>query len=245
MSGSFNERGELEIGDGKIVCCFGKKRSGKSVLGKLLRASYPGDTMVIAANHDDGPFADGKTVHEVTGDVTSLPAKWPEHLREAPTVPFCLRVQVDPGSPTFLEDQDHAIGLALGHGNCAVLVHEVGLLAPSNRVPPHMRRLLQANRHRKVTAILCGPRPITVDQLVIGQADLVYIFEMPIAADRKRVAETIGWKVPDLEEAVDDLGPHEYLRFDANEPKPVAGEDDMRLVHFPPLPEDVVKAVDR
>lgn len=245
MSGSFNAQGQLEIGDGRIITCFGKKRSGKSVMGKLLLASYPGDKMVIAANHDDGPFPDGKTVHLVEGDVTTLPAKWPEHLREAPNVPMTLRVQVDAGSDTFLEDQDHAIGLALGHGNCAVLVHEVGLLAPSNRVPPHMRRLLQANRHRRVTAILAGPRPITVDQLVIGQADLVYLFEMPVADDRKRVAQTIGWKVTDLDAAVEDLGRHEYLRFDANEPKPDAGEEDMRLVHFPPLPEDIVKAVDR
>jgi len=50
MSGSFNSSGQLEIGDGRIITCFGKKRSGKSVMGKLLLASYPGDKMVIAAN---------------------------------------------------------------------------------------------------------------------------------------------------------------------------------------------------
>jgi len=242
VSGSFDDQGRLVIGDGKILACFGKKRSGKSVMGKLLLASYAGDRMVIAANADDGPFADGETVHLVRGDVESLPAKWPEHLRRYQGEPMTLRVEVDPGSPTFLEDQDHAVGMALRHGNCAILVHEVGLIAPSNRVPPHMRRLLHANRHRRVTAILCGPRPITADPLVLAQADVVYIFETPVPDDRKRIAGSIGWKPADLDDALEELRRHEYLRFDANEPKPEGDQEDMRLVHYPALPEDIVRA---
>lgn len=243
MSGSFDANDALEIGDGRILCAFGKKRSGKSVLARLILESYPGDCAVIAANADDGPFPDpAKGRHLLRGDVTSLPAKWPEYLRED-REPLTLRFELDAGSPTFLEDQDHVIGLVLRHGHCAVLVHEVGLLAPSNRVPPHMRRLLHANRHRHVTAILCGPRPVTVDPLVIGQADVVYTFEMPIAADRKRVAETIGWPVPDFEDALDELAPYEYLRFDANEGKPEPGQPDRRLVIKPPLPPEVVRSL--
>lgn len=245
MSGSFTDDGALDIGDGKIVTCFGKKRSGKSVMGRLLLSTYPGDRMVIAANEDDGPFADGQTVHVIHADAETMPKRWPEHLRRERGEPMTLRVQVDPGSPTFVEDQDAAIGLALRHGNCAVLVHEVGLLAESGRMQrvPHTRRLLHANRHRRVTAILCGPRPVTVDPLVIGQSDVVYVFEVQVPADRKRIAETVGWEPADLDAAVDELGPHEYLRFDANESKPRDGEPDLRLIHFPALPEDVARSV--
>lgn len=243
MSGSFDGQGRLVIGDGLLISIFGKKRSGKSVMGRLLLHTYPGDTMVIAANHDDGPFEDKQRVFEIAADAESMPRRWPEHLRPDKGVPMCLRIQVDPGSPTFLEDQDAAVGLALRHGNCAVLVHEIGLLAPSNRVPPHTRRLLHANRHRGVTGILCGPRPITVDPLVIGQSDLIYVFEMQVAADRKRVAETIGWDVADFDAAVEELGRYEYLRFDANEERPEEGEEDLRLIHLDPLPEDVVRAL--
>jgi hypothetical protein len=243
MSGSFDDQGRLIIGDGLIVTVFGKKRSGKSALGLVLHASYPRDSIVIAANMDDGPFPDGERVHLVEGNVESLPRRWPEDLRPEPNVPIVLRIQVDPGSPTFLEDQDAAVGLALTHGDCAVLVHEVGLLAPSNRVPPHTKRLLHANRHRGVTAILCGPRPITVDPLVIAQSDLVYLFEMQVKADRQRAAETMGWDEDDLAAALEDLGRFEYLRFDAQELKPAAGEQDIRVVHLPPLPEELVKRV--
>jgi hypothetical protein len=243
MAGSFNSRGELEISDGLIISCFGKKRSGKSLMGRLLAFSYPRDVLVIAANHDDGPFPDpDRGIHEIDADAESMPRRWPEHLREDKER-MTLRIQVDAGSPTFLEDQDAAVGLALRHGNCAVLVHEVGLLAPSNRVPPHMRRLLHANRHRGVTAILCGPRPLTVDALVLAQSDVVYAFEMQVPQDRKRLAETVGWDPRDMDEAIEGLGPHEYLRYDANMPKPEDGEEDLRLVHFPALPLDVVNHI--
>jgi len=243
---TFNERGELDPGKGVIATCFGKKRSGKSVMGRLLFDSFPYDRIVIAANADDGPFADEKRdVFLLFGGADTLPARWPEHLRRDGRR-MTLRYQPDPGSPTFIEDMDHVIGLAMRHGHCAVLVHEVGLIAPSNRVPPHMRRLLHSNRHHHVTAILCGPRPITCDPLVIGQSDLIYVFEMQVSADRKRVAETIGWSPTDFDDAVEDLGPHEYLRFDANEAKP-AGDDepDLRLVSCPALPADVVRQVTR
>lgn len=256
MSGSFTDTGagfevegkwvgtELDIGDGKILTCFGKKRSGKSVMGRLLLASYPGDRMVIAANEDDGPFADGETVHVIRADAETMPRKWPEHLRDPNRPgPMTLRVQVDPGSPTFLEDQDAAVGLALSHGNCALLVHEVGLLAPSNRVPAHTRRLLHANRHRRVTAILCGPRPVTVDPLVIAQSDVVYVFETNVEEDQIRIGKTINMRPVEIQAALEELGPHEYLRFDANEPKPADGEHDIRVIHFPALPADIVKAV--
>lgn len=243
---TFTARGELDPAVGIIACCFGKKRSGKSVMGRLLFDSYPHDRVVIAVNADDGPFADERRdVFPIRGTVDTLPPRWPEELRRDGRR-MTLRYDPDPGSPTFLEDQDAVIGLAMRHGHCALLVHEVGLLAPSNRVPPHTRRLLNNNRHHHVTAVLCGPRPITVDPLVIGQADLIYVFEMQVPADRKRVAETIGWDPADFDAAVEDLARHEYLRFDANENKPAGDDDpDLRLVHCPALPADVVHQVTR
>ena len=83
MSGSFDDADQLVIGDGRIICCFGPKGSGKSVIGRLILNSYPGDRMVIAVNQDDGPYPDPKqSIHLLEGDITSLPSSWPEHLRE-------------------------------------------------------------------------------------------------------------------------------------------------------------------
>lgn len=255
MSGTFGPDGQLDPSRGIIVTCIGKKRSGKSVMGLLIFRSYVGDRIVIDVAGDDGPMparagagARPDDVIELRGTVDELPRAWPEHLRRDDR-PMTLRYVPDAGSETFLEDMDAVAGLAMSHGNTCLLVHEVGRIAPANRTPPHMSRILQHNRHRQVTAIFCGPRPKTVDPLVMGQADLVYIFDTPNPGDRQRIAEVIGWEPQDLDPAIKALPPHGYLRFDANEEKPktdAAGdpiEEDRRLVEFPPLPEDVVRSV--
>lgn len=253
MSGSFDQDGRPEWGDGLIMSAWGKKRSGKSVLARYWFSMYPGDGIVIASNSDDGPFADGKIVHLIRDNtVDTMPRRWPEHLRHE-RERLILRIEFDAGSPTFLEDQDAAIGLALRHGDTCLLVHETHLMAPveaSRRQIPHTHRLLAANRHAqvgggkgKVSAIFCGPRPAGIKTLVHGQSDVTAMFELPVPPDRERLAHELGVPLPELAAALDDLGRHEYLRYDAQELKPEAGEPDRRLLWMPPLPEDIVKAV--
>jgi hypothetical protein len=249
MSGSFDERGQLDLADGRIILCVGKKRSGKSILAKLIFASYPGDKVVIDVAGDDGPMGEG--VVQIHGDVSSLPRRWPEAQRKDDQ-PMTLRYVPDAGSSTFREDMDAVVGLALSHGRrqrdrgkvgCCLLVHEIGVLAPANRTQPHTMRALVHNRHNALTLVLCGPRPQVVDPLVLQQADVVYTFELMNPTDRRRLAESMGWNPQDFDEAVHDLGKHEYLRYDSNELKPDGDEDDLRLIHFPALPEDAVRSV--
>lgn len=251
---TFNKRGELDLKDGLIICAIGKKRTGKSILAKALFKSYPGDKIVLDIAGDDGPS--GGDIVDLHGTAADLPTRWPELSRpESPDgrrLPMTLRYVPDPGSPTFQDDMDCVVGLALSHGRseahagrvgCAILVHEVGVLAPQHRTPPHTRRLLMHNRHNHTTAIFCGPRPQVIDPLVIQQADLVYTFDLPNPDDRKRLAATMGWSVADFTNAIKDLKSHEYLRYDANQEGPDdPNRPDLRLVHFPPLPPEVVKA---
>lgn len=240
---SFDRDGNPDWSQGIIATCFGKKRSGKSVMGRVLFDAYPYDRVVISANPGDGPHADPeKDIFLIRGTVDTLPTEWPEDLRRDGRR-MTLRYEPDPGSPSVLEDCDHVLGMIRRHGHTGLLVHEVGLIAPSGKVPPHMKRLLHTNRHDGVSMILCGPRPITVDPLVLGQADLVYVFEMQVDADRRRIADTVGWRYDDLAAELDGLGRHEYLLFDANADKPEPGEEDMRLVSCDALPHDVVRQV--
>lgn len=244
-TGSFDRNGELDPAKGNIVTCVGKKRSGKSIMGLLYFYSYPQDRVVIDYAGDDGPM--GPDIIELHGTVDELPTAWPEHLRRddrGRPLPMTLRYVPDPGSKTVLEDMDAVVGLAMHHGDCAIMVHEMRRLAPSNRVPPHTRRLLDHNRHQRVTGIFCAPRARTMDPLVIGQSDLVYVFELPSSYDQEMIAGICGWRTDDFAAAVDELGAHEHLRFDSNMGKPERPDDeDYRLVHCPALPPDVVAEV--
>lgn len=249
MSGTFNSRGELEPSAAALIGCFGRKGSGKSIMALVYLRSWPYDAVVIDVAGDDGPVPHklGEGTHDVFdmhGTVDELPTKWPEGLRHEGR-PMILRYLPDAGSDTELADMDKMVGLAYHHSDdprpVMLVIHEIGRVAPANRTPPHMRRVLNHSRHRRLTAVFCGPRPQTVDPLVLAQLDLTYVFELQNPADRRRIAETIGWNPADFDAHVDDLGRHEYLRHDAREEKPVTeDEPDRRLVVFEPLPEDVV-----
>jgi hypothetical protein len=234
-------RGQLDPHKGVIASCWGKKRSGKSKMALLIFESYPYDRVVIDVNGTDGPH---KNVIELHGTVDELPVRWPEELRKDKER-MTLRYHPDTGSATFLEDVDAVLGMAYRTGRVAVLIHEVGLIAPSGKTPPHMKRILQSNRHRHLTLITCAPRTVTVDPYVLMQTDLAYFFDLPNKKDRERAAENIGWDPGDFDLAVNELRAHEYLQFDANMEKPAEGDPDLRLVSMPALPEDVVQRLDR
>lgn len=233
--GTFDRRGGIDPHRGVIVTCIGKKRSGKSVMGLMFFRAYPGDRVVIDVAGDDGPH--GPDVVELHGTVDDLPRRWPESQRHD-NDPMTLRYVPDPGSPTYREDMDAVVALAMTHGDCCLLVHEAGTLAPVHQTLPHTRRLLMQNRHRRVTAIFCTPRSQGMDPLILSQADLVYTFAVPNPADRRRIADSIGWNPAQFDEGVHALGQHEYLRFDANE-----DDENSRLLHFPALPAEVVHDV--
>lgn len=212
------------------IAVVGKKGQGKTELAWLLFDSYPFDKVAIDPNGD-------LKVPEGTIELDSdeLPSRWPVARewtgQEKKHAPQCLRYKPDFGSPSYRDDIDRVIGLAYGHRRTACFVDEAHEAFPSGQVRPHGRRALRQGRHHDLTLIMATPRPITVDPLVLANADWVYVFALPNPNDRRRVAETIGWDPRSFDEAVAELGPFEYLRYDS-------GIDD--LAHFPALPKDLI-----
>jgi hypothetical protein len=239
---TFDDHGQIDPRRGVIITCVGKKNSGKSVMGLLYFMEYPGDKIVIDVAGDDGPI--GPDVITLQGNHEELPRKWPEHLRDGNN-PMILRYAPDAGSDTFLEDMDAVVALALEHDReCCILIHEMGVLMESGKTPKHTRRLLMHNRHNKaVTAILCGPRRLSVNTLAFQQADLLYTFELKGHIDRARIAQDIGWGQREFSDTINALEAHEHALFDANIPKPPPGAEDTRLVVCEKLPDDVVEKV--
>lgn len=214
------------------VAVIGKKGSGKSVLAKLFWSTWPGDRLVIDVTGDVGAEEGTRTIDE-------LPTRWPQQRAEGGMgrkERTSLRYVPDPGSATYLDDMDRALGLAYQHGSTLVWVDEMGELFPANRTPPWARRALQQGRHRRLSLVMAGPRPIDVDPLVMAQADLVYCFRLPNPNDQRRVADLIGWPPKDFAAINTQLGPHDFLEYDASTSE---------LTIYPPLPAEVVAQLTR
>lgn len=229
MATEEDEPGELDPHKPTQIAVVGKKGSGKTELAYLLFESYPFDRVLVDPNHDIKAPEDTIDLEE------PVPSRWPgqsfESLEEKHK-PKTFRYIPDFGSPDYLDELDRVVGLAYSHPRTMLFVDEAHEAFPAGRTPPHGRRALRQGRHRQLSMILATPRPLTVDPLVLGQADWVYVFKLPNPNDRKRVAESIGWDPKTFDEGVFGLGPYEYLRFDS-------AHDD--LVHLPALPPDLIK----
>lgn len=208
------------------ITILGRKGTGKSFLAKRFWETYPYDRLVIDPTGDVEP---GEGAHKLEDPV---PARWPMFPSEERTT---LHYKADPGSPMYLDEIDRAVGLAFTHARSLLWVDEVGELSRANATPPHFRRALHQSRHRRLSLLLCNPRPIDVNPLVISQADYLATFELPNPADRKRVADNIGIDLADLEAHLDELDPkHGYLWWDAR---------NRELIVMPPLPAKAPRRV--
>ena len=201
-----------------FISIFGKKGTGKSVLARRLWDTWPGDELCIDVTADALGPRDVQATYNA-----DVPDFWPMPTRE--DEPVRIRYVPDPKSPTYYDDMDRAVGLALKRPGSLVWIDEIGIVSRVNRSGPNLSHLLHQGRHKRMSALMCGPRPINVDPLVLAQSDYVYIFKLPNPNDRQRIAAECGIDPKTMDAAVHALGPHEYLRYDGDE-----------LVHFPPIP---------
>lgn len=207
-----------------IVTILGRKGSGKSVLAAGYWDSYPYDELVIDVTRD-----------AVVGPgclfVSELPRKFPEPDRDHGRTRTKLVFQPDPGSATYEDDLDRAVSLALHNPRkrCLLWIDERGEF--TTRPGPGMRRALNQSRHWGLSILSCGPRAVNIDPLLIGNADFLFIFDLPGIHDRNRVAETIGVPESQLTRAIFALPPYGYLRWSTRE---------REMIEFPPLPAEYV-----
>lgn len=212
------------------VAVFGRKGSGKTELAFRIFDTYPFDRVAI------DPNGDLKMPEDTVDLELPIPSRWPgEQVAKAQgdrAKRQTLYFVPDFHEATYRDDMDRVLGMAYSHGQCCVFFDEVHEGAPANGTPPHMRRDLRQGRHRKQTLIFATPRPMTIDPLVISNADRVYIFDLPSPADRKRVADNIGVTPATMDAGIAALGEFEYLRF-------IAATKE--LTHHDPLPADQLK----
>lgn len=205
----------------QVIGVFGRKGSGKSVFAHKLFRDWPGvDKLVIdpTGDADPGVMKDlyGRdVVPVVTSDV---PDKLPDPPRGGQV---CVRYVARPESPTYQDDIDRALAAALFPKTRRVLVwvDEAGEVFPVS-YGPRARQMLQQGRHYYASLIVCGPRPMTINPLVLNQCDYVVMFDLPGPADRKRIAECIGVPPTTLDAWLNEArrrGPHWYVIYSASQ----------------------------
>lgn len=202
-----------------FISVFGPKGSGKSHLAARFFQTWPLDRIAI------DPTGDAQVGDDVERLTDPLPMRWPMHGADER---ISWQYVPDPGAATWADDMDRALGLAVRAGRPVLAwIDEIGELTRANKTPSNMRRALHQGRHFKLSLLMCGPRPVDVDPLVLGNADFLYLFAIVHPLDRKRLAEVIGWKPVELDAALDGLGQYEYLRWDTT---------NREMAHFPPIP---------
>jgi hypothetical protein len=216
-----------------LISAWGRKRSGKSTFNRRLFRSYPWDKLCVDVNGDADPGPDAERI------TPPLPSRWPAdpagHLEGERPRYRNLHYRADPGSPTYTDDLDRAIGMVLHpqahHG--LVWCGEVAEFMPSAQsAGPQMRRLLQQNSHYVATGLFDGPRPVNVDPLVLAQSDLVAVYHLPNPRDRERIADTIGYPPVRFHAECEETwrrGKYWFLLWVAER---------HQLYRFPPLPVD-------
>jgi hypothetical protein len=194
---------------------------------RRLYRSWRYDKLSIDVNGDAEPGENAEPLRDLS---TSFPVK---HELIGPPPARNLHYRADPGSPTYRQDLDKAVGMALRPSDRKVLLwlDEVGEVSQVNRTQPNLRRLLMQSRHYgPVSALLAGPRPMNIDPLCVSQADHIYIYNLPNPKDRQRLAENMGYPPDELEEAWvrnRARGPHAFLFWHA---------PSSTLLECPPLP---------
>lgn len=215
--------GIIDPDKGAHIMIVGRKGQGKSVLARRLFDSFPYSRVVLDVTGDIGRDLTEEGVPYVR--LTSpLPVRLPAGESGRPVTALYAP---DMGDPNAMDELDRALGLAIRQHKTCAWIDEIGTVTSRGRTPPNLRRGLHHGRHTELTLIMCGPRPMDIDPLCLSQSDHVFVFDLPNPADRKRVADSIGWPPGNFSRAVSDLGDHEFLWWDT------LGQE---LRHMPPLP---------
>ena len=216
---------EFDPDRSNIVCTIGTKGSGKSEALRMIFDAWPYDRVVIDVTGDARPAGADTVI--ITAPI---PSQLPAPAEGASRVTGWVRL--DPRRPTYVEDQDDALGLALypRHRNTVVWVDEYAQMATANKMGPNLSLALQSSRHYHISMLLAFQRPKTIPMLTLTQADLVFIFDVPIRSDRAYIAENIGFEPSEFERRWRETmsrGNHSFLLWDKRQKV---------LIGCPPLP---------
>ncbi|MCU1489714.1 MAG: hypothetical protein JWM85_1119 [Acidimicrobiaceae bacterium] len=209
---------------------FGRKNSGKSHLAELYARSWPYDGLVINSTGDVDhdytwtlPWPGGEELVDKKSNGDPIYAvNWPERPEGLSRAMWNLvpnrlhdphyRFKIDAAIAALHEAGDKR--RFPGARPRLLWVDEIGEVAKPGRVLQGFDTVLHQGRHNGDWCLFCGPRPMDIETLVLGQADWIFCFALPAVADVQRVAKTCGISEQDLAGLMGELGDHEFVRID-------------------------------
>jgi hypothetical protein len=220
-----DEHDSIDPKKSEFVIVLGRKGTGKSHFALNTASAWPGKILVIDVTNDVAPELTRMRVEYHR--VKSVPAKWPMDEEDKP-----YRVVVwkpDSASTSFYGDVDRAFSLAFSTGSVMVWVDEVHTCCPQEKFlqQPSLRRVLVEGRHRRVSLLACGPRPVYINRLWLSQSDHVVMFSVPQLDDRRAVVDNLGYDRQHVEAMHAELREHEYLWFNQRR---------QQVTHYPAMP---------
>lgn len=179
----------------------GRSDSGKSQLARAIFLAAPGRKTVIDPQGSDTTKVPGAVLWRD-------PLRPPEGRirRFVPIDPADLDAYDEVYRQILLKDFPHY-----------VWCDEAGDVFPVRRTTPMVRRLLTHGRKRQIGHIATHTRPRELDPNLIAQAAHMAMFDLPGPADRKYIADIVGFDAKELGGQLSALPRYGYLWFRRSE----------------------------
>jgi DNA helicase HerA-like ATPase len=207
-----------QIGPKDRALIVGNSGSGKSIFAHEIAENYEGDRVIIIDPTMDDIIPELRR-RRVPADamkvVREVPSSWPTSTTddgETIDVRYVI-IQLDSASPTFYDDIDAIFAWAYRLGDLLLWVDEVHTCCPSEQQAAQrfVRRALVQGRHRRLSIIACGPRPVLIAKLWINQAHYIVVFLLPLKDDRAYIALNAGFDPPEIHNAHAQLEEHGHI----------------------------------
>lgn len=217
---------EINLND--RVAIFGGTGSGKSVLAHALLRSIPKGWWKIIIDVTD-------TINEPTAldfyDPTKIP--WDE-VSEGDDAMWTMRFV--PNIDASLYEQISILYMEIyNHGACWVWLDEANEVSTAHKTAFGLRKVLLQGRKAWIGHAACTPRPADISKSIVTQSQYLICFSLVDFDDRQRMSRYIGMAPDEFDEVLSQLGKYEYLFYDVAE---------RTLYHVPPVPEDIVIALE-
>lgn len=189
--------------DGLIVTLAGIRGSGKTT--KLYELIQPCRRILVG--DPEGRFRPEPFDYELIFGATNLERRLLELGATNPAVPFRI-VYRDLPEPMRIM----APATAFAVQRCTCVLDELKWFCSAQHVPPHLQSIISFGREPEINLLGTTRNPQEINDMLLSQADLVYLFHMEEGLGLERCKRFFPKQAPDLP----TLKRHEYrLRVSA------------------------------